>query len=47
MQEAKLKTVKKTRHGYAFNTRGRLAYDLGWLLDWNINQFEEANFLQQ
>ncbi|MEA9412817.1 lytic polysaccharide monooxygenase [Flavobacterium sp. PL02] len=44
MQEAKLKTVKKTRHGYAFNTRGRLAYDLGWLLDWNINQFEGGKF---
>lgn len=36
--------MKEIKHGYAFNTRGKLSYDKGWLGEWNILQFEGGKF---
>lgn len=30
----------KTKHGYAFGTRGTFALEQNWLAEWNIRQFE-------
>lgn len=36
--------MPKTKHGYAFNTRGAYSYGQGWLGEWNILQFEGGKY---